>query len=106
MPRRRDRGKRHEVKVFANLWESVSAYLWNLNTHAAYAALRAERAKMRRRGLRLDGYALAGTLVKYSERRARYVDTIRGLIRTNRLDQFDTARLQAPHMALLRARPR
>ncbi len=106
VPRRRDRGKRHEVKVFANLWESVSAYLWNLNTHAAYAALRAERAKMRRRGLRLDGYALAGTLVKYSERRARYVDTIRGLIRTNRLDQFDTARLQAPHMALLRARPR
>jgi Bax protein len=106
VPRRRDRGERHEVKVFANLRESVSAYLWNLNTHPAYAALRAERAKIRRRGARLGGYALAGTLIQYSERRARYVDTIRAIIRINRLDQFDTARLAAPHMAALGARLR
>ena len=32
-----------------------------MNTHPAYAALRAERAKIRRRGARLGGYALAVT---------------------------------------------
>ncbi len=99
VPKRRDPGKRHEVKAFADLRQSVAAYVRNLNTHPAYARLRAERAALRRRGAPLAGDVLAGALDKYSERGAEYVDTIRRIIRVNQLDQFDAARLQPRHVA-------
>lgn len=78
---------------FASLHEAVRAYVHNLNTHPAYEALRRARAAARARGAFPDGHTLAGTLVNYSERRGAYVDTIRALIRANRLPRFDHARL-------------
>jgi Bax protein len=67
------------------------AYMMNLNTHAAYAALRARRAQMRADGERLSGWELAETLDKYSERGAAYVDSLHGIMRVNKLDPTDDA---------------
>lgn len=78
---------------FASLHEAVRAYVHNLNTHPAYESLRRARATARARGTFPDGHTLAGALVNYSERRGAYVDTIRALIRANRLLRFDHARL-------------
>ncbi len=78
---------------FASLHEAVRAYIHNLNTHAAYEPMRRARATARARGAAADGHALAGTLLRYSERGAAYVDAIRALIRSNHLQKLDHARL-------------
>ena len=89
VPLRRDPGKRHRVRKFNHLQESVSRYLHNLNTHWAYDKYRLARAKMRSKGQRLDSRALVGALDRYSERGAAYIRTIRSIISFNGLTAFD-----------------
>ena len=93
VPLRREQGQRHEVKSFNNLYRSVRAYVWNLNTHAAYEKFREKRASFRFRGLPPDGYELTETLDRYSERGENYIQTIRTIIQLNRLDEFYHVRL-------------
>lgn len=95
VPARRDDGKSHEVRAFDWLIESVASYVVNLNSHFAYDAFRRERAEMRRASVAIDGWALAGTLDRYSERREAYIETIRAIIDINRLRGFDRVRLGA-----------
>ena len=86
-----------KVRHFHTIAESVRSYLHNLNTHRAYAALRRARAAGRRDDLMMPaGLALARHLTSYSERREDYVRAIEEVIRTNRLDDFDAARLAIP----------
>lgn len=83
-----------KVRHFHTIAESVRSYLHNLNTHRAYAALRRARAAGRRDDLMMPaGLALARHLKFYSERREDYVREIEEIIRDNRLDDFDAARL-------------
>lgn len=86
-PRRRDAGKSHYVRRFPGLRASVRGYLHNLNTHAAYAPLRARREASRAQGQAPDGNALAAGLAAYSERGQAYVDDVRTIIRQNRLER-------------------
>jgi Bax protein len=79
---------------FANVGEATEAYVINLNTHPAYAAFRAERAKMRERGEMPDGYQLIGQLLRYSERGAGYVQFVREVMREDKLTDFDNAQLK------------
>ncbi len=90
VPARRDADRRHRVRSHDNLLAAVRAYVHNLNSHWAYEDFRRRRAELRH-GDRLDGYALAGELRSYSERRSAYVKTIRQIIRQNRLGDFDRA---------------
>ncbi len=93
VPLRRDAGKTHEVKAFNRPLDSVVGYMINLNSHFAYDEFRLVRERQRRTMSRLDGYALAGTLRRYSERRDAYVATIRKIIAGNELHHFDGVRL-------------
>jgi Bax protein len=93
VPRKRDDGERHEVRIFASLRNSVAAYLRNLNTHWAYKEFRRRRAELRREGKPLTGLDLIPTLSRYSERGAKYIETLRGLISFNKLHKLDRARL-------------
>ena len=98
VPAERADGKRHKVKSFAKLLDGVRSYARNLNTHSAYREFRKMRAALRERNgeeTAIDGLALAGTMLRYSERGAEYVRTIKIIIRTNELGQFDKARLGA-----------
>ncbi len=83
-----------KVRAFESLGQSVEAYVYNLNTTGAYAALRQQRADMRAKGQRIDGYRLAGTLLKYSEEGQHYVEKLRGLMAHNGLRAFDDAGLR------------
>lgn len=83
----------HRVRAFDRLLDAVRAYARNLNTHPAYAELRAMRHAAREAGEPLDGDLLAGTLHSYSERGAEYVDTLRVIIRANGLSDLDGVRL-------------
>ena len=94
VPDRREPDKRHEVKAFAALPVSIITYMLNLNTHWAYESLRRERAKMRAADGPIDGYRLARTLERYSERGPAYIETIESIIRGNGLGAFDRARLK------------
>jgi Bax protein len=79
--------------VFSSLEESVAAYTYNLNVHPAYAAFRSARARSRAEGKPLDGHALAGTLLAYSELGAEYTRNVQALIASENLVLFDSAQL-------------
>jgi Bax protein len=93
VPEKRAEGAKFEVRAFETLLDSVRSYALNLNRHNAYDDYRAERASMRARETELDGIRLAETLINYSERREAYVATLAKLIKSNRLYQFESARL-------------
>ncbi len=81
------------LAAFANPRESLISYMLNLNTHPAYAGLRAARARLRREGKLVDGYTLAGYLGNYAETGEAYVKLIRRMIRRDNLTRADTAKL-------------
>jgi uncharacterized FlgJ-related protein len=89
------------IKAFESPLESVRAYVHNLNTNRAYADLRNARAAVRAAGGELSGYELAGSLTKYSERGSAYVESLRGLMTTNRLREADQAYLAKGSSILL-----
>lgn len=94
VPAARRSGSSHRVRAFETLGDSARAYLFNLNTHPAYAGFRRARAAARRDGGGLPGGdELARHLVRYSERGDAYVRDIVALIRQNRLARLDDATL-------------
>lgn len=99
VPVRRADGKTFRVRSFVNLLDSARAYLFNLNTHPAYADLRAERARLRAARRPLSGMHLAAFLSRYAETGDAYIVHIRRLIRGNRLAALDDARL-APQLGV------
>lgn len=82
-------------QAFASVGEATAAYVINLNTHAAYAGFRAERAAMRARNELPNGFQLVGNLLRYSELGQEYVAFVRRIIRENDLVDFDSARLSS-----------
>ena len=105
VPLRRPDGRRFKVRAFSGLYDSVRSYMRNLNTHNAYVPLRRLRAELRARGRALRGLELATALKRYSERGGHYIDTIRTIIRVNKLQDFDSARL-SPETAQGEATPK
>lgn len=101
VPREREDGQKHVVRSYDHLLDGVRAYSLNLNSHRAYREFREMRARMRRMGEDIDGYTLAGTLTRYSERGAAYVESIRTIMRANELSPLDHARLEGATLAWL-----
>ena len=93
VPSQRGAGKPHRIKAFDSVYDSVQAYVENLNSHRAYKNFRTLRARMRAEGQTIDGAALAGTLLHYSERGSAYVSELRTIISANDLELLDDARL-------------
>ena len=106
VPMRRDADRQHRVRRYEDLLDAARSYAHNLNTHWAYEDFRRHRSGMRRAGSLIGGYELAGKLWKYSERRAAYIETIRRIIRQNRLDDFDGAWLGDRRWTALTVPPR
>ena len=87
VPSDRAAGETHKIRAFPSVKSAIAAYVRNLNTHAAYERFRLQRA------LGASGYELTATLDRYSERREKYVDTLRSIMTANRLAGLDDARL-------------
>jgi len=68
---------------------SVEGYMFNINISSAYQKLRLLRAELRKNNQAITGLELAGTLDKYSERGQAYIDSIRSMIRYNKLQEVD-----------------
>jgi phage terminase Nu1 subunit (DNA packaging protein) len=69
----------------------VRGYYLNLSSHPAYEDFRRLRAEMKAAGKPVTSMALADGLIRYSERGQAYVDTLKGIIRVNKLDIADDA---------------
>jgi Bax protein len=82
------------VAAFESPLASVQGYVRNLNTNAAYASLRKERARLREEGKPITGTALAKTLVNYSERGEAYVESLESIISFNGLAPTDSTYLE------------
>ena len=91
-PLSRDDGMNHEVARYESVQHGVSAYIHNINTHAAYRELRRIRAESRAGTGSVTGHALAEGLVRYSARGLDYVREIQQLIRFNNLQKFNLGR--------------
>lgn len=108
VPMHRPEGATHSVKAFGTVFDSVIGYMRNLNQHDAYQRFRLVREDNREAGPPLDGWALAATLTKYSERGAVYTEELQALIESNDLTVFDDATLarRLPPLSLADARDR
>ncbi len=96
VPEQQRPGQEYAVRAFESPLQSVRAYAKNLNTHWAYTQFRERRAQMLNEGAPLDGWALAETLTRYSERGEAYVSSLHAIMRVNRLRPLDKAQLASP----------
>ena len=81
----------HRIASFDWPFDSVRGYFINLSAHPAYADFRRIRAEAKAKGKKLSSLVLADGLKNYSERGQAYVDTLKGIIRKNRLQVADNA---------------
>ncbi|MDA1075929.1 MAG: glucosaminidase domain-containing protein [Proteobacteria bacterium] len=86
VPRKRRPGAEWEVASFPSPQASVRSYFYNINTHDRYRNLRLKRARLRATKAKPSGFELASGLQAYSTRGQAYVEDIRGLIRSNKLE--------------------
>jgi uncharacterized FlgJ-related protein len=91
----------HRIAAFDWPFDSVRGYFINLMSHPAYEDFRRLRAEARAAGRPLTSMELADGLIRYSERGQEYVDTLKGMIRVNRLDIADDAVFRDEPMRLL-----
>jgi len=81
----------HRIASFEWPFDSVRGYYINLSSHPAYEDFRRLRADLKAAGKPLTSMTLADGLIRYSERGQEYVDTLKGIIRVNRLAIADDA---------------
>ena len=81
----------HRIASFEWPFDSVRGYFINLSSHPAYEEFRRLRAKRKAAGKPLRSLDLAEGLKNYSERGQKYVDTLKSVIRVNKLDIADDA---------------
>jgi uncharacterized FlgJ-related protein len=84
----------HRIAAFDWPFDSVRGYFINLMSHPAYEDFRRMRRELRDAGKPLTSLALADGLIRYSERGAGYVESLKSIIRVNNLDIADGARFR------------
>ena len=92
-PKDAEEGKGHKVMKFNILQASVRAYQRNLNTHSTYKEFRKARAEFRDLNKPLNSMELSKYLNKYAETGNQYVEVLQKIIKQNKLQDFDDAKL-------------
>jgi Bax protein len=92
-PKEAKEGESHKVMKFNILQASVRAYQRNINTHSTYKDFRKARAKLRDSNKPLDSIELSKYLNKYAETGNKYVEVLQKIIKQNKLQDFDDAKL-------------
>ena len=92
-PKEAEEGEGHKVMKFDVLQASVRAYQRNLNTHSTYKDFRKARAEFRDLNKPLDSMELSKYLNKYAETGNQYVEVLQKIIKQNKLQDFDDAKL-------------
>lgn len=90
IPDLRHPDKKHKIKIFDSLQDSVYSYVLNLNRHFAYEKFRDARAKFESEGKEITGLEAIKTLDSYSERKGYYINLITKIIKRYNLEKYDT----------------
>jgi len=83
VPLQREEGKTHKVKAYDSILDSVRAYQLTLNRLNPYEHLRNLRLETD------DSLVLAEGLTRYSQRGNEYVNDIKNVILSNKLQAYD-----------------
>ncbi len=94
VPKNRVAGKRHKIKIFDSIGDSIEAYMLNLNRNKAYKKFRNKREKETHLRHIFTGIAAADTMEKYSGIGKEYNEILKKMIRKNRFEQFDNQTAQ------------
>ncbi len=89
VPLKRTKGKKHLIRVFPSLQDSIVAYMQNLNRTNAYKEFRKKRKQLREKNEVIDGLSLASTMTKYSGIGHNYVKMLESIIKKNNLVKLD-----------------
>ena len=89
VPIQREEGKKHLIKYFSTIDQSVESYFININRHSAYGKFRKFRKLLRDHNKIININLLVNKLDVYAEDN-NYVDTIISIIRYNNLTQYDS----------------
>ena len=98
VPADRAKGKTHTIKVFSSPYQSMKAYVNNINRNPAYARLRKLRMSLHADNIDITGAALATTLDKYSQEREAYVQKLLGIISRDNLEQYNHLQIETPNI--------
>jgi len=82
-PSKRAHNASHEVRKFDSPYESVAAYMFNINTHRAYKDLREIREGLQESQQDISGIRLSEGLIRYSELGQAYVTKVKNMINSN-----------------------
>jgi len=81
IPRNREEGKTHTIRIFKTLEDSLAVYMRNLNRNPAYKEFRELRYKYRKENKPFDAMVAATTLHRYSELGQEYVKILQMVIK-------------------------
>jgi len=85
VPKHRAPGKKHKIKIFATIQDSIASYMLNLNRHRAYREFRLARYMAKKAGRKFSGIEAAMTMHRYSQIGRRYTRLVATIIRKNSL---------------------
>lgn len=90
IPKNRDAGAKHRIKIFDSLQHAIRGYLININVGWAYESLRKKRAQLRKeQGTNINGLDLYSEYIMYSQLREEYTRRLKGMIVKNDLLVYD-----------------
>ena len=89
IPDLRHPNKKHKIKIFDSLQDSVDSYVLNLNRHFAYANFREARYQDMQEGKLIKGFEAIRTLHAYSERKDFYIDIVTKVMNKYHLEKYD-----------------
>ena len=81
IPRRRDPGKTHTIRVFKSLEDSLASYMRNLNRNPAYKEFRELRYQYKKEHKPFSAEVAATTLKRYSQLGDEYVKMLKVMIK-------------------------
>ncbi|WP_316328899.1 glucosaminidase domain-containing protein [Campylobacter novaezeelandiae] len=96
IPNERQEGKKHKIRIFDSLQESVDSYILNLNRHFAYEDFRSLRQSCFIQGKNITGIKAIENLHSYSENKNAYIEIIKKIIEKYELEKYDTLKTQSP----------
>ena len=88
IPSRRDKGKKHLIKYFTSINQSIESYFTNINSHPAYSKFRNLRKQLRYKKNIFNVELLSNELGVYALDK-NYISTIKSIININKLKQYD-----------------
>jgi len=85
IPRGREPGQTHKIKIFNSMQDSISGYMDNLNSHRAYKNFR----ELRRNKSNFNGLDAASTMINYSGIGQKYIIMLQKMIKREGWIKYD-----------------